>query len=174
MIGQVTALCCTPVQEHGLNSWERSDHRIITVITSIMKSSLDEKSASRQNFDCNMLHLLSSMTNWLFIKHEMSQVCWHLLDDVHQPGTHYEELSRVCLNICTRHSPTRRQNTKTSNKRRKNRLLMTWFSSKRLKITTENNERLRGETEKNGPRIKRFWTTRLTTDGEDYCGDNQI
>ena len=133
------------VQEYDVTPWKASDHRLITVKTSIMKYPVEKSLAHRKGTGFNVLNLFSSRTDWPAIKNELSQVCWHPFDGDPQPVALYEEILQVCLNICARHSPKRRLNIKTNDIPRDRRILMRKRASvrKKLKTTkTENNKRL--------------------------------
>ncbi len=133
------------VQEYEVIPWKASDHRQVKIKTSIMIQQTAETSADRHITGFSKLNLFSHLTNWPAIKYELSQVAWPSLDGDHQPAVLYEDILRVCLDICTRHSPTRRSANNMNDIPRDRRILMRKRAAIRRKLKmskSEHNKRL--------------------------------
>ncbi|KAK3883934.1 hypothetical protein Pcinc_011789 [Petrolisthes cinctipes] len=133
------------VQEYNVNSWRASDHRLITVKTSIMKYQADKSPSDSGNIGFNALNLFSPLTNWTAIRNELRQVSWDSTEGDQQPETLYEEITRVCLVICTHHSPKRRLNKKKNDIPKDRRIIMRKRAAVRKKFKdtkSEHNKRL--------------------------------
>ena len=133
------------VQEYDVSPWKLSDHRLITVKTTIMKHQVDESSTEKQGTGFKMLNLFSPLTNWPAIKNELSQVCWLSFESSEQPTRLYERRVQVCLDICIRYSPKRRLSNIKNNIQRDRRILMRKCGAVRKKLKTvksDHNKRL--------------------------------
>ena len=135
------------VQEYDLSPWKLSDHRLITIKTTVMKYQVDESQTEKQSTGFNRLNLFSPRTNWTAIKKELSQVCWHSFEGNQHPVCLYERIMQVCLEVCSLYSPKRRVDKLKNTIPRDRRVMMRKRAArKRLKLVkSQYNKRLMEE-----------------------------